>query len=94
MSLICGIIAAIVVYVIRIFIVDIYNVSIQTKLIAKDIMIATSIGIFFRSLGSTIMMGILRGAGDNKFVFKYEMIFMWCVAIPLGFIGVFYYRVI
>lgn len=92
LSLISGIMAAIVVYVTRLFIVDIYNVSIQTKLIAKDIMIATAICIFFRALGSTLMMGVLRGAGDNKFVFKYEMIFMWCVAIPLGFIGVFYFK--
>ena len=92
LSLISGIMAAIVAYVTRLFIVDIYNVSIQTKLIAKDIMIATAICIFFRALGSTLMMGVLRGAGDNKFVFKYEMIFMWCVAIPLSFIRVFYFK--
>lgn len=92
LSLISGIMAAIVAYVTRLFIVDIYNVSIQTKLIAKDIMIATAICIFFRALGSTLMMGVLRGAGDNKFVFKYEIIFMWCVAIPLSFIRVFYFK--
>ena len=92
LSLISGIMAAIVAYVTRLFIVDIYNVSIQTKLIAKDIMIATAICIFFRALGSTLMMVVLRGAGDNKFVFKYEIIFMWCVAIPLSFIRVFYFK--
>ena len=35
------------------------------------------------------MMGVLRGGGDNKFVFISEMIFMWLLSIPLGFISAF-----
>lgn len=54
--------------------------------------IMAAICIFFRVLGSTLMMGVLRGVGDNKFIFKYESILVWCVAITLGFIGIFYFK--
>ena len=67
-----------------------YNVSEETKLIAKDIMIATSVVILFKSLSSNLLFGILRGGGDNKFVFKYEMITLWFLAIPLGILSAFY----
>ena len=52
-------------------------------------MISTAILAIFKSSSSNIMMGILRGGGDNKFVFITEMIFMWLVSIPLGFITSF-----
>ena len=35
------------------------------------------------------MMGVLRGGGDAKFVLINDIIFMWVVAIPLGFIAAF-----
>ena len=35
------------------------------------------------------MMGVLRGGGDAKFVLINDIIFMWLIAIPLGFIAAF-----
>ena len=52
-------------------------------------MISTAILAIFKSSSSNVMMGVLRGGGDNKFVFITEMIFMWLVSIPLGFYGSF-----
>ena len=34
----------------------------------------------------------VRGGGDNKFVFKYEMITLYFLAIPLGTIAAFYLK--
>ena len=92
LSILCGIFASLSIFIMREVLVNFYNVSETTKLIAKDIMIATSIVILFKSLSSNLLFGILRGGGDNKFVFKYEMISLWLLAIPLGVTGAFYFN--
>ena len=89
LSFIMGILSAIVILILRPIIVNLYNVSDYTKSIAKQIMISTAILSVFKSVSSNIMMGVLRGGGDNKFVFISEMIFMWLVSIPLGFLSAF-----
>ena len=33
------------------------------------------------------MMGILRGGGDVRFAMWNDLIFLWCVTIPLAFLG-------
>lgn len=89
LSFVMGILSGVIILILRPFIVNLYNVSDYTKYIAKQIMISTAILAIFKSSASNIMMGILRGGGDNKFVFITEMIFMWLVSIPLGFYGAF-----
>lgn len=89
LSFIMGVLSAIIILILRPFIVNLYNVSEYTKAVAKQIMISTAILSVFKSLSSNIMMGILRGGGDNKFVFITEMIFMWLFAIPFGFLSAF-----
>lgn len=92
MSLIMGLIAAVIVYSIRPFVVEFYNVSQETKDIAIQIMGATSIIVIFQSMAVNTMMGILRGGGDNKFVLINDVIYMWLFAIPFGFIGAFVWK--
>ena len=89
LSFVMGILSGVIILILRPFIVNLYNVSDYTKYIAKQIMISTAILAVFKSSSSNIMMGVLRGGGDNKFVFITEMIFMWLVSIPLGFYGAF-----
>ena len=92
LSFVMGILSGVIILILRPFIVNLYNVSDYTKYIAKQIMISTAILAVFKSSSSNIMMGVLRGGGDNKFVFITEMIFMWLVSIPLGFYGAFVLR--
>lgn len=92
LSIIVGIISASIIYFCKDVILGFYNISQETKLISKEIMTATAIVALFRSLSSNLMMGVLRGGGDNKYVFKYEMIFMWGLSIPLGFISAFVFN--
>ncbi|MEG1255745.1 MATE family efflux transporter [Clostridium sp.] len=87
-SILMGVMAGIIVYLIRPLIVEFYNVPEATKLIAMEIMSVTSIVVVFQALGVNMMMGVLRGGGDAKFVLLNDILFMWCVAIPGGFIAV------
>lgn len=89
LSIFMGILAGLTIYFLRPIAVNLYNISDDTKTIACEIMIATSIVSIFRALSANILMGILRGGGDNRFVFLLEMSFLWFIAIPLGFIAAF-----
>ncbi|MGG5461064.1 MATE family efflux transporter [Clostridium sp. B9] len=88
-ALVMGIIASILINLIKGNIVDFYNISEATKAIALQIMTVTSIIVIFQSLGVNFMMGVLRGGGDAKFVLINDIIFMWLVAIPGGFFAAF-----
>lgn len=92
LSIFCGIISSSFILVMKDVFVNFYNVNEETKFIVKNIMIATSVIVLFRSLSSNLLFGILRGGGDNKFVLKYEMISLWLFAIPLGAVSAFYFN--
>ncbi len=81
-----GCISGLMILLIKPFVVNFYNVSYSTKLIAMEIMTVTSGIIVFQSLASNFMMGVLRGGGDAKFVLINDLIFMWLVAIPWDFL--------
>ncbi|MGL5695180.1 MAG: MATE family efflux transporter, partial [Peptostreptococcaceae bacterium] len=66
-SMFMGIIAGIIVFSIRDFVVDFYNVSDTTKEIAKEIMMSNAVIVVFQSMAVNTMLGVLRGGGDNKF---------------------------
>ncbi|CEO29849.1 MATE family efflux transporter [Paraclostridium sordellii] len=89
LSIFMGALAGITIYILRPFAVNFYNIENDTKLIASQIMLATSIISVFRALSSNVLMGVLRGGGDNKFAFLIEMLCLWCFSIPLGFISAF-----
>lgn len=88
-SVVMGCISGFMILLIKPFVVNFYNVSYSTKLIAMEIMTVTSGIIVFQSLASNFMMGVLRGGGDAKFVLINDLIFMWLVAIPGGFFVAF-----
>ena len=88
-SVVMGCISGLMILLIKPFVVNFYNVSYLTKLIAMEIMTVTSGIIVFQSLASNFMMGVLRGGGDAKFVLINDLIFMWLVAIPGGFFVAF-----
>lgn len=88
-SFIVGIMAGLIIYTIRPFVVSLYNVPAETKAIAMEIMSVTAVILMFQSVGTCMMMGVLRGGGDAKFVLVNDIIFMWLVAIPGGFFTAF-----
>ncbi|MDB2069053.1 MATE family efflux transporter [Clostridium perfringens] len=88
-SVVMGCISGLMILLIKPFVVNFYNVSYSTKLIAMEIMTVTSGIIVFQSLASNFMMGVLRGGGYAKFVLINDLIFMWLVAIPGGFFVAF-----
>lgn len=84
-SVILGLLGSVLIFVLRKPFVSIYNIEPRIKLMAQNLLIITSVIVFFISISSNSIVGVLRGAGDTKFSFKLELIALWFVAIPLGF---------
>lgn len=87
LSMLMGLLGAIVIIIFRNVMVDFYNVSEETKQLAKQMLIVTAFVVFFVSNGGVGIVGILRGGGDTKFSLWLEVISLWLVSAPLGFIA-------
>ncbi len=83
-SAIFGIISMVLIFLARTPFVSLFNVSDQTKLMAKNLLIITSIVILFVNVSCIGIVGVLRGAGDTRFSLYLELFTLWLLAVPLG----------
>ncbi len=82
-----GVVSALTILLCRDFMVDFYNVEEATKILAKEMLLVASIIVLFISYGGTCIIGILRGGGDAKFSLLIEVIALWGVSVPLGYLA-------
>ncbi|HAX73729.1 MAG TPA: MATE family efflux transporter [Firmicutes bacterium] len=87
MSAILGLMSAVCIMMLKDVIIEFYNISTQTKLIARELMNATSILVVFMSVSSVLTKGVLRGGGDTRFLMIADVIFLWVISIPLGYVA-------
>lgn len=88
-SVVAGIFVAGIILLVRDPVVDFYNVSEQTKALARDMMyVAAGIGPFV-SISIVGIGGMLRGGGDTKYSLFIEMIGLWGVAVPFGYFAAY-----
>lgn len=81
-----GIVSAVVTLILSPVVVSMYKLSPETIRIALSINRVGALIVFFQALAVVGMVGILRAGGDAKFVLICEVIFLWGVAVPLGFV--------
>lgn len=82
-----GVVSALTILLCRDFMVDFYNVEEATKILAKEMLLVAAVIVLFISYGGTCIIGILRGGGDAKFSLLIEIIALWGVSVPLGYIA-------
>jgi len=68
------------------------NVSIETAKTAKQLMMAISVIIIFQGTNSIMTKGVLRGGGDTAMLMISDNIFLWTLAIPLGILAGFVFK--
>ena len=73
-------------------IINTYNVSLETKQIARQLMNAISFIIIFRATNSIMTKGVLRGGGDTKMLMVTDNVFLWVLALPLGILAGFVFH--
>lgn len=89
LGLIVGVLAGTLLFFIRVPIVSIYNIGETSRQYALGIMKVTSLLMIFQSVNIIGMIGILRGGGDGRFVLMLDLVFLWAIAIPFGFLAAF-----
>lgn len=91
-SFIAGFLASVLMFSLRKQFVSFYNITEETRILSENLLIITSVLVFFVSVSATSIVGVLRGAGDTKFCLKLEMITLWFIAIPLGLAAAFIFN--
>ncbi|MBR6999097.1 MAG: polysaccharide biosynthesis C-terminal domain-containing protein [Lachnospiraceae bacterium] len=89
LGLALGLLAALIILLIKTPIINGYDVSANTKNLANQLMIAISIILIFQATNSIMTKGVLRGGGDTKMLMLMDNIFLWAVALPLGILAGF-----
>lgn len=87
LGLVIGIAAGGIIALISWPVINFYNVTDETKLIAEQLMLALGVVVVFQSLNSILTKGVLRAGGDTKFLMVADVLFLWVASIPLGYIA-------
>ena len=88
-----GIISAAFILLTSDFFIGFYdNVTPETSVMAKHLMNAISIIVIFQGTNSIMTKGVLRGGGDTTMLMLADNIFLWVLAIPLGILAGFYFK--
>lgn len=88
-----GIVSAAFILLTSDFFIGFYdNVTPETSVMAKHLMNAISIIVIFQGTNSIMTKGVLRGGGDTTMLMLADNIFLWVLAIPLGILAGFYFK--
>ena len=79
-----GIVAGLVILLVREPVIGMYNITEETIGIARQLMNAIALILFFQSTNSILTKGVLRGGGDTKFLMAGDVVFLWVASVPLG----------
>ena len=82
-----GTLAACLIMLISEPMIQYYQVTEETQLIARELMASISLIVIFQSMSSILTKGVLRGGGDTKFLMLADILFLWVASIPLGAIA-------
>ena len=93
LGLILGSLSALFIFLFSDLIIGFYdNVSPETARIAKQLMNAICIIVVFQGTNSIMTKGVLRGGGDTTVLMVADNIMLWILAIPLGILAGFYFK--
>ncbi len=84
-----GILIAVVLFIIRVPVLNMYKVSPETRELADQFIILLCFIGFCMSYQMSCNCGIIRGGGDPKFVMYVDLVGIWLIVIPLSFLAAF-----
>ncbi len=86
-GILLGMGTTIVVLLLRGPILCLYNMSAQTMTYAYQIMGVVAAMSTFQAISMVAIVGILRGGGDSRYAAIADVVPLWLVAIPLGYLA-------
>ena len=85
-SICLGFIACGLIHVLKYPMLSLYNVSDTVYAYAVQIININSVLVILTSVPIMAIVGVLRGGGDTRFALLMDVLFLWAISIPLGFI--------
>ncbi len=87
LGIVIGAIAGGIILSISEFVISLYNITDGTKDMARQLMRAIAFIVVFQSTNSIMTKGVLRGGGDTKFLMVADILYLWILSIPLGYLA-------
>lgn len=92
MYLVIGALSCISLLLLRDIIISFYDVTAETAALSAVFINILSVTVIGSSYEAPCLCGIVSGGGDTKFVFKNDILFMWCMVLPLSFLSAFIFK--
>lgn len=92
MYLVIGALSCISLLLLRDVIISFYDVTAETAALSAVFINILSVTVIGSSYEAPCLCGIVSGGGDTKFVFKNDILFMWCMVLPLSFLSAFIFK--
>ena len=82
-----GLLGGVIIAVVSPWIVGMYDLSPESRDATMQMPQAMSLLMVFQSVQSVMSKGVLRGGGDTRFLMFADLIFMWGLNIPIGYLA-------
>lgn len=79
----CGV----VIILISPLVVGSYNILPETYATALELMRSVAVITAFMAPSSILTKGVLRGGGDTRFLMVADVVFLWAVSVPMGYLS-------
>lgn len=73
------------------FVLTLYKVDPQVIFYARTVLTILALVVWMRAANTILLVGVLRSGGDINFSFFMETATMWCVGVPLAWVGAFFF---
>ncbi len=87
-----GLLTGAVMFGLRNVVLSFYSVTPEALDMARSFMTVLSITVVGTAYQVSCLTGIVRGGGNTKFVFYNDLVFQWCIVLPLAILGAFVWR--
>lgn len=87
--LISGVVSGLLMFLCCDMIIALYNVADATAELSRTFIYILSVTIIGSCYEAPSLCGIVSGGGDTKFVLFNDIIFMWCIVLPLSALSAF-----
>ena len=81
-----GAVGAVIIWIISPYMIAYYKLTPETAALAEQMMNALYIILIFQCINGILTKGVLRGGGDTKFLLIADILFLWVLSIPVGYL--------
>lgn len=87
--LVLGALLALILFLIRGPLLSLYTLTPEAMELSNRLLLIMCVVMMGMSYEVPILFGVIRNGGDTVFTSKMNVLFMWVIAIPLSFLGVY-----